>query len=107
MLRSNEQNTINSSRIKETTKIGGTTTKLPPQSSPSSSSSSKPSSSVSTTTTNTNNKNNEIYIQSMKPNPFVIDLSKTALLIIDMQIDFLESGGFGESLGNDVKKLRR
>ncbi|MBO3739858.1 cysteine hydrolase family protein [Actinoplanes flavus] len=42
-----------------------------------------------------------------RPTPFTFDLDTTALLVIDMQRDFLLPGGFGESLGNDVARLRR
>src|SRR6202041_853615 len=42
-----------------------------------------------------------------EPSPFEFDPKHTALLIIDMQRDFLEPGGFGEMLGNDVLQLRR
>jgi nicotinamidase-related amidase len=42
-----------------------------------------------------------------QPTPFSFDLDSVALLVIDMQRDFLLPGGFGESLGNDVSQLRR
>jgi nicotinamidase-related amidase len=42
-----------------------------------------------------------------EPYPFEFEPTKCALLIIDMQRDFLEPGGFGELLGNDVSQLRR
>jgi biuret amidohydrolase len=41
-----------------------------------------------------------------EPAPLSVDTERTALLIIDMQRDFLEAGGFGESLGNDVSRLQ-
>ncbi len=46
------------------------------------------------------------HIASALPFSFDFDPATTALIVIDMQRDFLEEGGFGETLGNDVSLLR-
>lgn len=41
-----------------------------------------------------------------RPFEYRFDLDRAALVIIDMQRDFIEPGGFGETLGNDVSLLQ-
>jgi nicotinamidase-related amidase len=41
-----------------------------------------------------------------EPTVLSLDLARTAFIIIDMQRDFLEPGGFGAALGNDVSRLQ-
>lgn len=44
-------------------------------------------------------------IEEAQPYPYEFPLAHVALLMIDMQRDFLEPGGFGAALGNDVSRL--
>jgi len=44
-------------------------------------------------------------IEQANPFPYEFDIASTAIVLIDMQRDFIEPGGFGETLGNDVSLL--
>ena len=48
----------------------------------------------------------QLLVQA-QPEPLAIKMAETAIIMIDMQRDFIEPGGFGEALGNDVSQLRR
>lgn len=47
-----------------------------------------------------------ITVGDARPFGFSFDPAATALIVIDMQRDFVEPGGFGETLGNDVSLLQ-
>lgn len=42
-----------------------------------------------------------------QPFEFRFDPDSVALVVIDMQRDFIEPGGFGETLGNDISHMQR
>ncbi len=43
---------------------------------------------------------------SAEPESITLEIDKTAVIMIDMQRDFIEPGGFGDTLGNDVGLLK-
>jgi nicotinamidase-related amidase len=46
-----------------------------------------------------------VPVVAAQPYPYTFERPTTALVVIDMQRDFIERGGFGEALGNDVSRL--
>ncbi len=54
---------------------------------------------------NTLQKNNLHRCVKAQPYDYTFETGRTALIVIDMQRDFIEPGGFGAALGNDVSQL--
>ena len=48
----------------------------------------------------------QLTVAGARPFPYAFNPAHTALVVIDMQRDFVEAGGFGASLGNDVTLLQ-
>ena len=46
-----------------------------------------------------------LTLDTATPFPYRFNPAHTALVVIDMQRDFIEKGGFGDTLGNDVARL--
>ena len=63
-------------------------------------------SSTSSTTSSMSSTSRTSRLASAQPFAFEFDIASSALVIIDMQRDFVEPGGFGASLGNDVTRLQ-
>lgn len=49
---------------------------------------------------------NTLRLRQAQPFGYACEFARSALVIIDMQRDFVEPGGFGETLGNDVSRLQ-
>lgn len=45
---------------------------------------------------------NMLITVDAQPYPYTFEPASTALIVIDMQRDFIEPGGFGDTLGNDI-----